>query len=220
MRLSLFSGALAFLLLALTACASKTPQLPFVGRSAPKSISGTLILDRDKESYDDTLISLSKTSAVEKSTWVLVYPYTEPLITLKNKEKFSDVNMMNSENQKEILSFVTNRQCFGMEIQADTKKAFNLNKWQGTISQGPTNDLLTFSQGTGFFETRRHSAMNTNPYMPLGNPSKFFYFAHACTTKPIVLTADFAITLKPLYQQDLPPLQLEWKALKSESAKN
>lgn len=167
----------------------------------------------------------NKPEFLNTDTWIRIYPYTVPTIKLQNKkiiaeqgfkEKWTD-EQINSKievaTKKSISENITKKQCFGLEINSKSSESLNMKYWHGSLIQGAKEDKLTFSAGEGFVQTTKHTNISgRNGYYTSSsyNTEKYFYFAHACTSKPIKITEPFTLKLEPRFREKLQVLNLEW----------
>lgn len=163
--------------------------------------------------------------AFPTSTWVKIYPYTEPLIkalaTKKIEEQAFKENWtedkknleMNKKIQADVKSLVTNKQCFAIEINTDKSEAINLKYWHGTLTQKERPIKLEISKGAGFTQTTRTTYLTGARGFYAGNTydtTKYFYFAQGCSPQKIDLTENFSITIDVRFEKDLVPIELSW----------
>jgi hypothetical protein len=203
---------------------SKLSSLVDTG-DGPVAKSDVLLKDLSRTVYVKKMANnptTRKTEPRETSTWVKFYPYTQPLIKSQVataleetafKEKWSDEKKskeMKSKIETQTKEFVTSKQCFALEINTPVLAAIELKYWYGTLKQAGKDLPLKISKGSGFTQRTTHVTGSPRYGYSSYQTEKYFYFAQACTTKPIQLSEEFQITIDARYEKDLLPIEMSW----------
>lgn len=152
-------------------------------------------------------------------TTFVIYPYTKPLLKTritKNiqetafKENWATEKIqpeIDKQYAAEVKRLITDRQCFGMEIDSNDPEAARLEYWYGNVEQNGATQKLKFTKGQGFSQKGLWVDRGAMPKM-----TKVFQYADACADGKMNILGDMKLTIEPRFRQNLLPISLAWMA--------
>ncbi len=190
----------------------------YVTKATPMSPSQ---LEEAKKRMESGTTIKSKTN-----TWVQIYPYTRPLIEKRIRSKVEDLGFkerwdtekiqaqVKSQVDKAVKNLITAKQCFAVEIHTNDKNSLDLKYWYGSLTQAGIATDLKFTEGEGYVERTSRTTItdqgNGVSQVNRWDFLRYFYYADACSSKPIDLTGEFKLVVEPRFERFLEPMQLEW----------
>ncbi|MES2964474.1 MAG: hypothetical protein V4760_11320 [Bdellovibrionota bacterium] len=152
-------------------------------------------------------------------TTIQIYPYTKPLlkarITKNVQETAFKENWPTEKIQPEIdksyamevKRLITDRQCFGAEIDSNDPEATRLDYWYGTVDQDGKTQKLKFTKGSGYSQKGLWVDRSAMPKV-----TKVYQYADACTEGKLNLLGDIKVLLEPRFRHEILPINLTWLA--------
>ena len=152
-------------------------------------------------------------------TTIQIYPYTKPLLKARITKNVTETafkeNWPTEKVQPEIdktyaaevKRVVTDRQCFGAEIDSNDPEAARLEYWYGTVDQDGKSQKLKFTKGMGYSQKGLWVDRSAMP-----KTTKVYQYADACAEGKLNLLADFKVALEARFRRDILPINLAWLA--------
>lgn len=189
-------------------------MLSDLGRSVPLKMKREWTAEEKKSMQNTKEFAESKTD-----TTIQFYPYTKPLLKariMKNiqetafKENWPTEKIqpeIDKTYAAEVKRLVTDRQCFGVEIDSNDPEAARLEYWYGTVEQEGKAQKLKFTKGQGYSQKGLWVDRSAMPKF-----TKVYQYADACAEGKMNLLGDFKVNLEPRFRQDILPVNLAWVA--------
>jgi hypothetical protein len=194
--------------------ATEKQMIGDLGRSVQVKVKRDWTAEEKKNMQNSGEFTTSNTD-----TTFEIYPYTKPLLKARitknvtetafkeNWDKAKIQPEIDRQYAAEVKRLVTDKQCFGMEIDSNDPEAARLEYWYGSLEQGGKSMPLKLNKGAGYSQKGLWVDRSAMPKL-----TKVYQYADACAQTRVNLLGDFKVTMEPRFRHDLMPTTLTWIA--------